>query len=585
MLPKQISKTNFYQYSRCQSYAYFKDYLKIPEDETSGITQEKLKEFEKVEELAMINSEILFETKTIYGKGDKQFDIKLDSNLYFRADGFQFLEDGRYRVLEVKAKGSKSVFKNFQYPVKENGKKVIKTLIHPLSGKNHFIIKRSQSENIKEQEKIDSCFRKATDRNNKDIGKYIWDVSFQHFVMEQYKKEQNNYDTNIKYKEGEYYLVTLNTDYVYDGKLDKDGQPKYDITDLFIYFNVTQIVKENYKNIQKEYIKVVESFSLREDPKDYYQVSCFTPSKNDANYFPYFSHVYGDYFKSLNSIMHISGSSLRAKKKIEYLLENNFNSEITDDFISKQEEKLAMLAKVQKEGITYFNKNKMQKFINSLTYPLYHLDFETYPSPLPRYSGESPYQQSVFQYSLHVEREKGVCDEDKNHFEYLISTAEDKRYDLFKTLVSHFNFKEKFTVIAWNQSFEKDKIKVAASLFPDLADKLMIIHDSTVDLMHMVAGNKKIFGDSMPVYHNQKQKGSTSIKAVLPIFAPKISYEGLSQVKNGTDAMEAYLDLINQKSENSEQTISNMLKYCKLDTYAMVEILREGRKLLKGENE
>jgi hypothetical protein len=585
MLPKQISKTNFYQYSRTQSYAYFKDYLKLPEDETPGISAEKMKEFEQVEEMAMQNSEVLFNTKTIYGKGSDQFAITLDSNLYFRADGFQELENGRFRVLEVKAKGSKSFFDNFSYKTKIDGQSVQKSLIKPLPGKNHFEIIRDYSEDEKEQKKIDNCFAKSFERNNKDVGKYIWDISFQYFVMEEYKKEQKSYDNAAKYTHGDYYLVTLNTEYVYDGKRDESGNPIYDTTDLFMYFNVTQIVKENYFAIQAEYEKVVESFTLTEDPKDYYNVSCLTPKKADANYFPYFTHVFGEFYKPLNSIMHISGHSLKAKKKLEYLLDNNLNPEITSDFIAEQKEKLALLARIQMEGGEYIDRSRMQMFLNNLVYPLYHLDFETYPSPLPRYKDESPYQQSVFQYSLHIEREKGVCDEDKDHNEYLVTTAEDKRYDLFKTLVAQFDFSQKFTVIAWNQGFEKDKIKTAAKMFPDLAEKLMIIHDSTIDLMHIVSGNKEIFGDSMPVYYNQKQKGSTSIKAILPIFAPKISYDALSQVKNGTDAMEAYLNLINKKQENEKEAIENMLKYCRLDTYAMVEILRNARKLVKGKDE
>ena len=51
----------------------------------------------------------------------------------------------------------------------------------------------------------------------------------------------------------------------------------------------------------------------------------------------------------------------------------------------------------------FINKNKIIDGLNTLKYPIYHLDFESFPCPLPRYKGENPYIQSVFQFSLHVE--------------------------------------------------------------------------------------------------------------------------------------------------------------------------------------
>ena len=51
--------------------------------------------------------------------------------------------------------------------------------------------------------------------------------------------------------------------------------------------------------------------------------------------------------------------------------------------------------------------------------PIYHFDFETFGCPLPRFQGEKPYQQSVFEFSLHIEREPGVCDKEKDNFIFL----------------------------------------------------------------------------------------------------------------------------------------------------------------------
>ena len=61
----------------------------------------------------------------------------------------------------------------------------------------------------------------------------------------------------------------------------------------------------------------------------------------------------------------------------------------------------------------YIRKDKIKLAIDSLNYPIYHLDFETFPCPLPRFKGETPYTQSLFQYSIHIEKEPGVCDKDR----------------------------------------------------------------------------------------------------------------------------------------------------------------------------
>ncbi|MFT7108202.1 MAG: hypothetical protein ACJAVT_002736 [Yoonia sp.] len=69
--------------------------------------------------------------------------------------------------------------------------------------------------------------------------------------------------------------------------------------------------------------------------------------------------------------------------------------------------------------------------------------------------------------------------------------------------------------------------------------------------------------------------GSTSIKKVLPVIAPDLTYSGMD-VASGTDAMEAWIRLITMPDDNSrDQLREAMLEYCKLDTYAMVRIFEE----------
>lgn len=68
-------------------------------------------------------------------------------------------------------------------------------------------------------------------------------------------------------------------------------------------------------------------------------------------------------------------------------------------------------------------------------------------------------------------------------------------------------------------------------------------------------------------------KGSWPIKAVLSTIAPHLDYLQLDGMQNGTLAKLAYLNIINPETDPTEreQNIRNLLRYCELDTRAMVE--------------
>jgi hypothetical protein len=75
-------------------------------------------------------------------------------------------------------------------------------------------------------------------------------------------------------------------------------------------------------------------------------------------------------------------------------------------------------------------------------------------------------------------------------------------------------------------------------------------------------------------FYHQSQKGSWSIKKVLPALVPELNYSNLEGVQDGGMAMAAFAEAI-QPSTPSErkQVIQQQLRaYCKQDTWAMVKI-------------
>ena len=72
--------------------------------------------------------------------------------------------------------------------------------------------------------------------------------------------------------------------------------------------------------------------------------------------------------------------------------------------------------------------------------------------------------------------------------------------------------------------------------------------------------------------YSPKQQSSASIKEVLPAFT-NLNYNEM-EIANGGEAMEIYFNFIKGKKVDEAKMINDLLSYCKLDTYAMVELIR-----------
>ena len=105
-----------------------------------------------------------------------------------------------------------------------------------------------------------------------------------------------------------------------------------------------------------------------------------------------------------------------------------------------------------------------------------------------------------------------------------------------------------------------------ANMFLEFHDHLLNIRDHIVDLMPPFKNQD---------YYVKEMGGSASIKQVLPALFPNdssLDYHNLDQVHKGDEASSAYLSLKNLNMEEQKKLRYNMLKYCELDTYAMVKI-------------
>jgi hypothetical protein len=200
--------------------------------------------------------------------------------------------------------------------------------------------------------------------------------------------------------------------------------------------------------------------------------------------------------------------------------------------------------------------------LTNLQYPLHFFDFETHNPAIPRFNGLKPYEQFPFQYSCHVLPKDAVLQEDDNleHYEYLHTDESDPRASLVADLVTAIG--RVGSVIVYHKSFESNLLRRLAQDFPRYRQQLESIANRLWD-------QEDIFKKH---YKHPAFLGKTSIKKVLPILVPGLSYDDL-KVKRGDEAQAIWDEMIKTSEPVRKQQMTADLKaYCKLDTLAMVKI-------------
>ncbi len=210
-------------------------------------------------------------------------------------------------------------------------------------------------------------------------------------------------------------------------------------------------------------------------------------------------------------------------------------------------------------GKPLIDREAFKDALRDLVFPIYFFDYEGYSSAIPRFSGFGSYEHVPFQYSLHILHEDGEME----HKEFLITEpTEDLTLPLIERMREDFGATG--SVISWYKPYESQRNSKLAELHPDHADFLESLNDRMFDLMTIFSEN---------LYVDARFKGSASIKNVLPVLVPELTYKTLS-VQKGDQAVERWEKMIDPSTpkEEKEQIAKDLLEYCKMDTWAMVRI-------------
>ncbi len=365
----------------------------------------------------------------------------------------------------------------------------------------------------------------------------LYDATFQYLVL------------NKHIKINKVHILHLSAEYTRFGALNIDS--------LFVAEDITDKVKELLQDVDIERERAL----LVLNSENHFNIeACYNPKNCRCK-----SLCHKD--KPTFSIFDIPNLT---KKKKKQLLEMGVTQaqDIPNNF--KLSYKQNLVKEVAKTNEPIIDHSAIQHELENLAYPLYFLDYETYNSAIPLHDGYHPQQQMVFQYSLHKLEHPNA---ELTHTEYLATNTNEPGSNLLKQLKRDIG--NTGSVLVWNKTFEATRNKELAEIHPEFSDFLLDINERMYDLADPI---KEGF------YVHPLFRGIWSIKNVLPVMVPNLSYKNLT-VNKGDQAMITWWNMITNAGTSADETAKDLLDYCELDTLAMVEIYRKFSETVKNNND
>ena len=374
------------------------------------------------------------------------------------------------------------------------------------------------------------------ENKKKRLEEYKYDLAFQLNVLKKLSIPINNT-----------FIVRLNSDYV--------RQKELNIKELFVIENLTDEVKIISEAVLEEMEDVHSVLKKENKPID---CSCIIKGKSShCTTFSYLNPKIPEY--SIHNISRIGNS----KKKLAELIDRGIYSiyDVPEDFPLSDIQRNQV--DVAQSNNIVIDREKLNGFLEDIEYPISFIDYETFPSAIPRFVGYKPYNQIPFQFSLHV-LEKS--DSELKHFEFLHILNSIPDLNFIKELERVLP--EKGSIIVWNKTFEcsivNDKLAERNSEY------LQFIENFNNRVIDLEVPFKKQF------YIHPDFMGKTKIKYILPTLSPEFSYKSLNIQEGGT-ASDTWNKIVSGDFDENEskKKSEDLLAYCKLDTLAMFEIWKK----------
>ncbi len=343
------------------------------------------------------------------------------------------------------------------------------------------------------------------------------------------------------HKIGRSFVVHINSQYQRSGEIDPKG--------LFTIAEVTDQVDA----LEHDTVAGVEAalavMSLPQCPPDAPALSV-----NWYNWRDIYRFLHPEI--SADSILNLTRLSLEQIQDLAKLRVTSI-ADIPEDFALGPKQQTQV--EVVRTGVPHIHHEKIAHSLGTLAYPLYFLDYETFASAIPMWDGVRAYQQLPFQYSLHIIEKPGGP---LVHKEYLARGKDYPVVGLLEHMKAHIG--DVGSVIVWSKSFEMGCNDAMGALHPEFADFLAGVNARVYDLMEIFANGW---------YAHPGFMGSASIKKVLPVLVPELSYKDLG-IGEGMTAQIRWMRAARGElsAEEASLVYDNLVEYCGQDTLAMVRI-------------
>jgi hypothetical protein len=357
---------------------------------------------------------------------------------------------------------------------------------------------------------------------------YLVDIAFQRICFER---------AGIKI--GKTFLIHINNQYVRQGEIEFEK--------LLVTEDVTREVLEHKEAALTQIEEAKKIIASTKTPDLLLIRKCHDPKKCD--YLSHYIHGFPEVYGLVDSF---------PDEHLKVLLDRGVL-----DHTRLSRETLDRVGYISPVPFEEIDSKGIKKELNKLIYPLYFFDYETYGPAIPPFDGLRPYQAIPFQYSLHIQKDKGGPVE---HREFLARSFVNPMPELLEKLKQDIG--PTGSVIVWNQTFETSRNKEMAVMYPESAEFLTDLNSRMFDLMNLFKFKRKL-------YRHSEFAKSHSLKSVLLVICPELSYESL-EIKEGGTASASWAILTSEQTsaEEKERLTHAMLEYCGRDTEAMVCILK-----------
>ena len=346
-------------------------------------------------------------------------------------------------------------------------------------------------------------------------------------------------------------LMHVNNQYIKNGSID--------VRELLTSADVTDLVEERMVGIEPRIEEMHAVIDSHEQPEQRVGPFCNKPYECDLK------NSCWDFLPDGNVF-----ELYRGGKKCFDLLQSGvvLISDVPDTIKLNAKQVIQKACAIS--GEPHINVNGIGRFMDGLNYPLCFLDFETFDSAVPYFDGTKPYQKIPFQFSLHLQESEGA---DPSHIPFLAENTSDPRPELLGLLRDSLG--DTGDIVVYNAPFETGRLAECAEAFPEY--KTWIEKNVLPRIKDLLVPFRDFH------YYDPKQRGSASLKSVLPVMS-NLSYDEM-EIRDGLQASIEFERITFESDVSGEKRAGvreALLDYCKQDTFAEIVILEKLRILAEG---